>query len=247
MSGNRFDFERIVPERRVERVRNQLHAAIYSGALRPGDPLREVDLCRSLGVSQVTVREALAGLEHIDLITRTPHRRTEVKNLTREELDERIAIRVPLETLACMLALENEWSANDFDELAKKAEAINKDPLVDLAFHRYIWCRSGNSTLLRLLLQVSSCLFGFVSIMRAAELQDPKQRVESHRKLIAALRVREKSVIEKAVRDHLDSAYERFREQGYPDFKSLADRLNKPRLTNVDMSDLVKLVQQPSY
>ena len=235
-------FEKIVPERRVEMARSQIHAAIYSGTLKPGDVLRETELCESLGVSQATVREALAKIEHLGLIERTPHRRTEVKNLTRSELDERIKVRVSLEGLACELALKNGWAAADFEELELKAKRIlTTDPLADLAFHRYIWCRSGNGVLLQTLLQVSSCLFGFVSILRAAGLQDPKARLESHERFIDALRTENVSVIRGAVEDHLDTAYQTFRERDYPDFKSLADQLNRSSLPRVEARELVSL------
>src|SRR5215469_10942451 len=103
-------FEKIVPERRMEKVWQQLHAMIYSGQLKPGELLRESELSANLGVSQVTVREALSKLEHFGLVVRTPHRHTSVKNLTSEELRNRITVRVSLETLACLHALENGWN-----------------------------------------------------------------------------------------------------------------------------------------
>jgi DNA-binding GntR family transcriptional regulator len=235
-------FEKIVPERRVEKVRSQIHAAIYSGTLKPGAVLRETELCQRLGVSQATVREALAKIEHLGLVVRTPHRRTEVKNLTRKELDERIAVRVSLESLACELALKNNWSEVDFEELALKAERIlTPDPLADLAFHRYIWCRSGNVVLLQTLLQVSSCLFGFVNILRAAKLQDPQARLESHKRFIAALRTEKLDVIRGAVEEHLDTAYQTFRERNYPDFKSLAEQMSRSTLPRVEATELVSL------
>lgn len=240
MSETRF--EKLVPERRVEQVRNQLHAAIFSGTLRPGEVLREIELSTSMGVSQATVREALAKLEYLGLIVRTPNRRTEVKNLTRKELDERIAVRVPMETLACTLALKNGWREKDFEELVNKAERITtEDALADLAFHRYIWLRSSNAILLQSLLQLSSCLFGFVAVMRAFGLQDPHERLESHMKFIAALRTGRSGTIQAAIQDHLDSAYRAFHAENFPDFKTLSDRLGTPNFRKVEASQLVSL------
>lgn len=241
MSSARF--KKIIPERRVEHVRNQLHAAIYSGTLKPGEVLREVELCKSFGVSQAPVREALAELENIALVVRTPNRRTEVKNLTYEELGERIEVRVSLETLACYRAVHNNWRKADFAALEQRAEAIlTPDPLADLAFHRYVWDRAGNAVLLQSLLQISSCLFGFASILRAAGLQDKNSRRQSHQNFIEALRTRDRNVIGREVQAHLDTAYAGFRDRKpRVDFKTLADELVRPSLPEIEASELVLL------
>jgi DNA-binding GntR family transcriptional regulator len=248
ISANRF--QKIVPVRRVEKVWEQLHEAIYCGVLKPGEILRETELSSDLGVSQATVREALGKLENLELVVRTPHKGTEVKNLTRDELSDRIAVRVSLETLACTSALNN-WSEQDYKELEVLARAIRdtEDPAADLAFHRYIWNRCGNATLLRQLLQISACLFGFVTILRGAKLQNPEARFTSHMKFIHALRIRdgknisieEREGIRNAVREHLDSAYKEFFAREYPDFKSLAESLHQPVLVKNRRNDLLSL------
>ena len=248
-------FKPIAPERRVEKVWHQLYSMIYSGELKPGELLREAELSVNLGVSQVTVREALGKLEYLDLVVRTPHRHTMVKNLTRDELKDCISVRVALETQACWQALHNEWTEDDYRELESRAAKILKDPkdlLHDLAFHRYIWNRAGNATLLHSLLQVSSCLFGFISILRAARLQEPKARYESHQKFIQALREASaafpdekdetaRGILRAAVKDHLDTAYKRFFDRNYPDFKSVAAETSKVPLVKIATQELLSL------
>ena len=132
-------FQRIHSERRVQQVFNQLQLAIFAGRLTPGELIREAVLARDLGVSQATVREALTKLEPLGLVVRTPHRRTEVKNLTRAELDDRIKVRIHLETLAFLEALKNGWDEQDYVQLEFLARKIFEDPIGDLKFHRYIW------------------------------------------------------------------------------------------------------------
>jgi DNA-binding GntR family transcriptional regulator len=247
LSINDDRFQKINPERRVQQVFNQLQHAIYTAKLLPGELLREAVLARDLGVSQATVREALTKLEHLYLVVRTPNRRTEVKNLTRAELKDRIQVRVALETRAFTQALENGWNESNFQQLEQLAGRIFEDPVGDLKFHRYIWDRSGNAVLLQTLLQVSACLFGFVSILREAKLQDAKSRVESHKNLIEGLRKEDTNEIEGAVRKHMESAYARFFEKDYPDFQSLARQLwrrqlSPPRqLSPIELGELVSL------
>lgn len=234
-------FQRIHSERRVQQVFNQLQLAIFAGRLTPGELIREAVLARDLGVSQATVREALTKLEPLGLVVRTPHRRTEVKNLTRAELDDRIKVRIHLETLAFLEALKNGWDEQDYVQLEFLARKIFEDPIGDLKFHRYIWDRCGNGTLLETLFQLSACLFGFVSILREAKLQNDKDRIKSHLKLVDALRDGRRDVIEEAIHDHMNSAYCRFREKNYPDFQSLAKENSRRERPIIKLGELVSL------
>jgi GntR family transcriptional regulator, transcriptional repressor for pyruvate dehydrogenase complex len=57
-------FSRVYPGRASEMIVDQLRLLIRDGQLKPGDKLpAERDLCEKFGVSRVTVREALRGLE----------------------------------------------------------------------------------------------------------------------------------------------------------------------------------------
>ena len=57
------------------RIEQWLTACIEDGTLRAGDKLpREEQLASSLGVSRMTLRQALAGLESVGTIVRRPGR-----------------------------------------------------------------------------------------------------------------------------------------------------------------------------
>lgn len=63
-----------------QQVASELRRAIYSGELRPGDPLpTEADLMRKSNVSRNTVRLALGELVNEGLISRTPRRGSVVR------------------------------------------------------------------------------------------------------------------------------------------------------------------------
>src|SRR5262245_63856832 len=81
-----------------------LRDAIFSGRLKPGDPLRELHLAKELAVSQATVRDALVKLERFGLVVRIPNKETIVTPHTSREIRERIAIRATLEELAFLEA-----------------------------------------------------------------------------------------------------------------------------------------------
>lgn len=234
-------FQPINSDRRVRQVFFQLQHGIYCGKLRPGEQLREAVLAKNLHVSQATVREALTRLEFLDLVFRTPNRRTEVKNLTQRELRARIEMRVALETLAFIKARKNGLTDSDFAQLDQMAQNIFVDPVGDLKFHRFIWDLSGDIWLVQTLLQKSACLFGFVSILRDANMQDADSRIESHRQLIKALRDADESEITRAISIHLYTAYERFFEEGYPDFRALANRSWRPQFSDIEPGELATL------
>src|SRR5262245_42326188 len=96
-----------------DQVVDAIRKAVFDGTFAIGQPLREMHLARDLNVSQPTVREALLELEKEGLVVRTPNVGTAVTNMTSRELAERLAVRIELETMACVLAA-GRMTARDF-------------------------------------------------------------------------------------------------------------------------------------
>lgn len=81
-------------------VAERLRLAIVTGRFRPGQQLRERELCELTGVSRPSLREALRQLEAEGLITTAPHRGPVVTALTSEEVGQIYDLRRVLETFA---------------------------------------------------------------------------------------------------------------------------------------------------
>ncbi len=81
-------------------VAERLRLAIVTGRFRPGQQLRERELCELTGVSRPSLREALRQLEAEGLITTAPHRGPVVTALTPEEVGQLYDLRRVLETFA---------------------------------------------------------------------------------------------------------------------------------------------------
>ena len=81
-------------------VVERLRLAIVTGRFRPGQQLRERELCELTGVSRPSLREALRQLEAEGLITTAPHRGPVVTALTAEEVVQLYDLRRVLETFA---------------------------------------------------------------------------------------------------------------------------------------------------
>ncbi len=203
-------------------VYNTLREAIFSGELRPGDPIREAHMARALNVSQPTVREALLQLEHAGLVVRSPQRETVVTRLSAEDIRERAKLRVLLEPEAAIEALPR-MGPDEYRILDERLEAIHralaKDSYhefvaADLDFHRQIWEFSGNRMLVKVLELITVPLFAFLSIERSRVLKDLARIVRSHDPILAALRSRDETAIREAFRQHIDSSYRNFAIEG---------------------------------
>lgn len=109
----------------AEKAFETLHAAIISGALRPGARLPIEELAEHLDMSPMPIREAVRRLDAVGLVDNVPHRGARVTELSVTDLAEVYEVRLALETLAirraaarftgeraayarrCLVALEN--------------------------------------------------------------------------------------------------------------------------------------------
>ena len=188
-----------------------IRAAIFSGKLKPGDPLKEAHLARQLNVSQVPVREALLQLEHLGLVVRVRDRGTTVTALSRSEMLDLLAVREHLEDLAFLLASKHfcpqiEAKLRHCIQ-AMKAAIRQKDHYAvaeaDLNFHRVVWSSSENKILERLLEQLCVSVYAFVSLKRHVAHESFENVVEAHEILIDALKSGKPKLIAAAIKRHL--------------------------------------------
>ena len=207
------------------RVFEAIRDAIFSGSLKPGEPLRELHLAKELQVSQASVREGLAQLENSGLVVRIPNKETRVTKLSNREVRERLEIRGSLEAMAWMAA-SKRMRAQDYEQLCDKMTAIslaverNAYPALaaaDLEFHRYIWDNGGNPTLSRMLEQLTAPLFAFVSLVHSIKHDDLRQVVNSHERVISALQNGGTRLIRERLREHLARSYDDFLNSGAED------------------------------
>jgi GntR family transcriptional regulator, rspAB operon transcriptional repressor len=200
------------------RVARAVRDAIFSGQLQPGDPIQEMHLARQNHVSQTTAREALAKLEQAGLVRRVANVGTFVTQLSPREIREFLRLRVMLEGLAAMEAARL-ISERHFGELDAKLAAISKAverndyfeaAQADLEFHRYVWERSGDRTLYRMLDQLTVPLFVFVSLERQRVQEDLTDAVRSHAPIVAALKGSDPLAAQEAMRSHIEQSYAEF-------------------------------------
>jgi DNA-binding GntR family transcriptional regulator len=133
-------------------VLTTLRKAILSGAFAGGDHLVESWLAAQLGVSRAPVREAMFQLEREGLLQFADGGAALVKELTRSDMEEILAMRIALEAMAARLACQRLTAKTlaALKENIRQTEA--EQPLLDLtlldvAFHDLIIDAAGNSRL----------------------------------------------------------------------------------------------------
>lgn len=104
-----------------------LREAILSGALAPGEWLRQEALADAMGVSRIPVRSALLQLEAEGLVSLHPHRGAQVRSLTSAQIDEIYRLRKLLETHALRLSMAS-MRPERLETLRKLAAQLDEKP-----------------------------------------------------------------------------------------------------------------------
>ncbi len=205
---------RAMPDEIADAVRQ----AIFAGELRPGDPIAELHWARRHGVSQATVRDAFARLEHSGLVRRVRNKGTFVTNLSPQDVSEYLRLRVILESVAVADAarlaapgkLKNAERRLKAIGAAVQANDYFAAAQADLAFHRALWDISGDRMLYRMLDQITVPLFAFTSMRRSRSHEDLKRVVRSHAPILTAIKKNDAKSAQEAIRAHVELSYLEF-------------------------------------
>ncbi|MFZ5909682.1 MAG: GntR family transcriptional regulator [Chloroflexota bacterium] len=189
-------------------VFDALCKSIVEGELKPGQPLREVEFAKALGVSRTPLREALVKLEQHHLVRRHPNGSYFVNEWDKKSLRELASLRSALEGLAISLAIENinqedyvhlETLVDSMDKLVK-LKNYDKLILLDIQFHNYIWSRSGHRLLQETLEQINPQIRYFMMITKRGDEQSYPM---THRRLIDVLKQGDANMAKKAIQEHI--------------------------------------------
>ncbi|MDO9440127.1 MAG: GntR family transcriptional regulator [Beijerinckiaceae bacterium] len=196
---------------RGEVVYRRICAAMRSGALRPGDRLREEDVARQLGVSRTPVREALGRLLARGLVESSAGRGLVVRNLSTGEVIELYAMREIIEGAAASLAAQQASLpeianlldiAGEFRASLDDAQALARcnrrlhEAIYRAAKNRYFDSASRE-------LQDAIALVGPTTYT----LQDrPLSAAEEHDQIVKAISKRDATLAEHLARAHIREA-----------------------------------------
>ncbi|MCI2237156.1 FadR family transcriptional regulator [Paenibacillus sp. TRM 82003] len=214
----------------VAEVARQLTEFLASGEFPPGSRLPpERQLAESLGVGRSAVREALAALEILGLVTVRPGSGTYIRDSMSELLPTTLSwglmlagdhtaqlseVRSALEVQAASLAAQR-ITDEDLELLRGHVEAMEDDlddleafVAADAMFHGLIGRSTGNDALGDLLQTIRSLLRVWVERhLRDREQAEVASR--EHRAVFEAIAARDPDAAERAMRAHMRTAGER--------------------------------------
>lgn len=157
MSEFSIHMDEYLPLRDV--VFNTLRRAILKGELKPGERLMEIALAERLGVSRTPIREAIHKLGQEGLVVMIPRRGAMVANITEEDLNDVLEVRLGLEIMAIEKACKR-MDQEKLEQLKKAGEAFRETMKTgdltmlaeaDVDFHEIIYQASGNKRLIQML------------------------------------------------------------------------------------------------
>jgi DNA-binding GntR family transcriptional regulator len=216
----------------ADQVAGILRQRILEGDLRPGEPLLEIPLAASLGVSRNTMREAMRILALEGLLKRSIHRGVTVPELSLEDVEEIYHLRRMLEIPAVLVVdmpgpeiLEELRCAVDRYEQAVKAKDWSAAVTSDLQIHSCLIRFHGNHRLESFYQKVIGELrMGMVLVDRSHD--DPGTLIPVHRKLYQLLAAGKRKQCAALLEQHLDDSEARLKRVMNDGSKALPTRVN---------------------
>jgi DNA-binding GntR family transcriptional regulator len=207
------------PPRLGDEVYNAIYAQLMSLKIPPGGRISVDSLVRELGVSQTPIREALSRLEALGLVVKT-HLigYSAAAQLDKDKLQQLYELRLLLEPFAAGRAALT--MTDDGIEMLEKVDkdmrsTSNEDPRLaygefaqhDSIFHDLIAIGSGNMLIHETLTRLHTHVHLFRLFFHARATTDAN---EEHARIIAAIRAKDASAAEAAMRDHIERSRKRF-------------------------------------
>jgi len=208
--------EESMPLTKRQLVKNHLIKQLSGGVLRPGQHISELALSRSLGVSTISVREALLDIQPLGVLTKKERRRWEVVALTESKISQLREFREMIELFALGKMMNRGIPGvvrTAFVENKAKTGVVLEKPgvtsrqllKVDLDFHRLLIHASGNS----FVEEHAAFIYMIIEFQFASSLL-PIERarfgLNQHLAILDAILKGEKTVAENRLSHHLRSA-----------------------------------------
>jgi len=198
-----------------ETVLETLRNAIVTGELDPGTRLIEADLAETLRVSRWPVRQAIAQLEHENLVVRYRNRGAYVVEFTAEDIREIYVLRRLLEAHAAASATQKLTAEYEekLDRLIDNLEQLIElgdmrgavDP--DIVFHRTLFEMAESNRLLKMWETLVAPIHALLIIRNVRRQPIESQRLpEAHRQILDAIRSGDANRARDAMIHHLNRA-----------------------------------------
>jgi len=214
-----YPAEATSPRQCREWLVQHIRELILTGAVKPGEWLRQEKFAQQFGVSQTPVREALKQLSADGLLEHVPYRGIRVVEFTITDVSDLYECRTFIEGMAARHAATHISDAqlgelrSVFTRMQQRLGPLHIAEYRDLnrRFHTIIFDASGRSLLVRTLAQMWASFPSMLwsNFARTAPAPLPgrdKTDVEEHSAILAALEARDPEAAERATRRHIQQA-----------------------------------------
>jgi DNA-binding GntR family transcriptional regulator len=201
-----------------------LREAILDGRLKPGEWLRQEALAEEMGVSQITVRDALNQLVGEGMAVRVPYKGVRVVSLDVGDIENICVMRGLLEGLAAELAAEN-ITPEELDQMRKllpeatisaERESVERAREANREFHEIAIRACRRPFLVRLLKQLWDWLDPYMLYGGAFPITEEaweellkysERDLERHSQLLEALEARDGKQARRVVEQYVHEVW----------------------------------------
>ncbi len=199
----------------VDLAKRHIQLWIIKGEYLPGQRLKEEEISARLDISRPPIREAFKVLEAEGLVVRKPRRGVFVSEMTDKDVWEAYTLKAALYEMATELALDNmtDRQIAKLESIVKKMEDCGNAEPTDLLgyqenhqeFHDEIMLISRNERLKKISasIHLQVCRFSYKSLQNSAHFNSS---IRYHRRIINALKKRNKPLACKLMKDHVMEA-----------------------------------------
>lgn len=203
-----------------EEVADRLREAIVTGALSPGQRLREAELSATMRVSRSPIRDALSRLGSERLLTLRPRHGAVVASIALRDIEEVYSLRVTLEGLAVRLAMERATA----EDLAAMREVAARGPVgstlhsehqyaeLDITFHDLIYRAARHERLYDSWVLLRPHILRFLVWRNMANPDFQYIYGSEHEELVETFALGDLDRAQKMIAHHLEGAYQRLAE-----------------------------------
>lgn len=220
MSGSGLSATLGSAKRRVlsDEVTSQLRVAIVTGAIPPGERLREDELALTMEVSRGPVREALTRLQREGLVVIEQFKGAKVAALYRDDIDQLFSLRTSLESLAvdwaCSKATEEDFERlysilRRFDEADPAERTPEQVAELDFEFHDVLVQAAHHERLSRAWEGIRAQISAFLVTRMSLRLDYVEVWAADHRKLVDQIRDMDKEDAIAHITHHILLGYNR--------------------------------------
>lgn len=207
--------------------------------LKPGQLLKETELCARFGVSRTPVRDALRMLQEQGFVRTVPYKGIYVTLLSLSNIKQMIYMRVAVETMVLrdFMKISSPMVMEDIRYLIRKQQAIIQEPgfkpeqfyRLDAQMHS-IWFEATKKQKLWEILQAQQLHYTRFRMLDFVTETDFTRIIKEHERLFSLIEQKDVGGVEEALKDHLYFSMKRMRYQidvEYKDYFEEEDPVGK--------------------